>query len=199
MRDKHARNKNASRLGEDLSDLMEELSDEEAGTCVGGLFVDGSLLGLTSALLEVSLGANLLGLSAQADNDPNGSLRITRSDRNQKENFAPVDVQEFLAKVATLPIETWNYKDQNAAIRHIGPMAQDFAAAFGVGEDHRFINTVDANGVALAAIQGLYKLLQEKDAAISAMRAELDELKQQMLQSKVQDSVAMPVAELSCN
>lgn len=54
-----------------------------------------------------------------------------------------------------------------AAVRHIGPMAQDFHAAFEVGEDDEHIATVDADGVALAAIQGLYRLVAEKDAKIA--------------------------------
>lgn len=56
------------------------------------------------------------------------------SDRNVKEHFAPVDVQQILETVATLPITSWNYKEENSSVRHIGPMAQDFAAAFGVGD-----------------------------------------------------------------
>jgi hypothetical protein len=55
-------------------------------------------------------------------------------------------------------------------------MAQDFAAAFGVGEDDKHISTVDADGVALAAIQGLYKVVQEKDAKISAQQQQIDDL-----------------------
>jgi hypothetical protein len=53
-------------------------------------------------------------------------------------------------------------------------MAQDFYAAFGLGEDDKHINTVDPDGVALAAIQGLYELVQEKDAKISALEARLE-------------------------
>jgi hypothetical protein len=83
------------------------------------------------------------------------------SDRNVKENFQPVNVRALLAKVAALPVTTWNLKSQPATIRHIGAMAQDFAAAFGVGEDDRHITTSDADGVALAAIQGLYEELTE--------------------------------------
>ena len=46
---------------------------------------------------------------------------------------------------------------------HIGPTAQDFSRAFGLGEDNRHITTVDADGVALAAIQGLYRQNQRLD------------------------------------
>jgi hypothetical protein len=179
------------------------LSDEEAGACVGGLYIDIDFLDKTinevvgSTSVEVTVGD--LGVGYDSQHSLRGGGSTFRSDHNQKEHFAPVDVQEILTKVVTLPIETWNYKDQNPTIRHIGPMAQDFAAAFAVGDDNRFINVVDANGVVLAAIQALYKLLQEKDAAIGAMRAELHELKQQMVSSKVQTSIAMPVAALNHN
>ena len=76
------------------------------------------------------------------------------SDRNAKDDFAPVNSQEVLAEVAALPMTTWSYKTE-PGVRHVGPMAQDFYSAFGVGEDNRHITEVDEGGVALAAIQGL--------------------------------------------
>ena len=94
------------------------------------------------------------------------------SDRHMKENFSAVNGGEVLAKVAAMPIETWNYKSQQDQIRHIGPMAQDFHAAFGVGEDQRRITAVDADGVALAAIQGLYEMMQQQQAQIAALQQE---------------------------
>lgn len=94
------------------------------------------------------------------------------SDRTAKENFADVNSREVLARVAALPIQTWNYKSQDDAIRHIGPTAQDFYAAFGVGEDDKHITTIDADGVALAAIQGLYQVVQEKDAEIANLQSQ---------------------------
>ena len=99
------------------------------------------------------------------------------SDRNAKGNFQPADGRAVLEKLAAMPVQTWNYRSQDAAIRHIGPTAQDFAAAFGVGEDERHISTVDADGVALAAIQGLHQVVKEKDAEIEALRQDVAELK----------------------
>jgi len=99
------------------------------------------------------------------------------SDRNAKENFAPVDPGAVLRKVAALPMTTWNYKSQAASIRHIGPMAQDFKAAFAVGESDKGITTIDSEGVALAAIQGLNQKLEEKDAQIQAQSTEIQDLK----------------------
>jgi Flp pilus assembly pilin Flp len=95
------------------------------------------------------------------------------SDRNKKANFAAVNAREVLGRVVSLPIATWNYLSQGPAVRHIGPMAQDFHAAFGVGEDDTHINMVDANGVALAAIQGLYQLVQEQEMHITVLEARL--------------------------
>ena len=93
--------------------------------------------------------------------DPGGNLRTLTgtiaalSDRDAKTDLRTVNPQEVLARVAALPISTWRFKTAEAAQRHIGPMAQDFYAAFNVGLDEKSICTVDADGVALAAIQGL--------------------------------------------
>ena len=106
------------------------------------------------------------------------------SDRDAKENFAPVDAKGVLEKVAGMPITTWNYRAQTGSTRHIGPMAQDFYAAFGVGEDERHITTVDEDGVALAAIQGLNQKLEarlkEKDEEIGTLKAGADELERRL-------------------
>ena len=98
------------------------------------------------------------------------------SDRNAKENFEAVNPQEVLDKVAALPLSRWNYKTQPASVRHLGPMAQDFHAAFAVGETDTGITTVDADGVALAAIQGLNQKLEEKNAALAKQVEELKAL-----------------------
>jgi hypothetical protein len=98
------------------------------------------------------------------------------SDRAAKEHFAPVDSRKVLAKVAALPMQTWSYKSEDSNVRHIGPVAQDFHAAFGVGPDERHITTVDADGVALAAIQGLHQLVKEKDQQIAELRIRLEQV-----------------------
>ena len=108
------------------------------------------------------------------------STWATVCDRNAKENLAPADGRLILECLAAIPLETWNYKAQDASIRHIGPMAQDFRAAFAVGEDDVSISTIDADGVALAAIQGLYEVVQEKDAEIAALRERLEKLETQV-------------------
>ncbi len=100
----------------------------------------------------------------------------TSSDRNAKENFKPVDPRAVLDKVVGLPLSEWNYKADTAS-RHVGPMAQDFYAAFGVGPDDKHIATVDADGVALAAIQGLNQKVDEKESRIAELEKTVAELK----------------------
>ncbi|GJL81814.1 MAG: hypothetical protein DHS20C01_14480 [marine bacterium B5-7] len=99
------------------------------------------------------------------------------SDRNIKDNFVEVDENSILEKVAALPVEYWNYTDRDVGIRHIGPMAQDFQAAFNVGDSDRYIHMVDANGINLASIKALYKHIQEKDEKIASLEQDLQEIK----------------------
>lgn len=106
---------------------------------------------------------------------PGSGSWTSLSDRNAKENFEPVDAQDVLQKVIALPICRWNYKSQNAGIRHIGPNAQDFHAAFGVGEADRGITAIDADGVALAAIQGLNQKLESEKQEAETRLAKLEE------------------------
>jgi hypothetical protein len=108
--------------------------------------------------------------------NPSDSSWNVVSDRAAKENLTEVNSREILARVAALPMQTWNYK--GGAIRHIGPMAQDFYAAFAVGPDDKHISTVDADGVALAAIQGLAQENQELKSQISNLESRLAVLEQ---------------------
>jgi Collagen triple helix repeat (20 copies)/Chaperone of endosialidase len=98
------------------------------------------------------------------------------SDRNAKEHLHPVEGAQVLAKLATVPMFTWNYRT-NPDIRHIGPMAQDFHAAFGFGDDEKHIGIVDSEGVALVAIQELYQMNLEKDRQMQAMTYELEQFR----------------------
>jgi hypothetical protein len=144
--------------------------------------------------LLVGVGGGMLGSSANWTLLWNSTGTVqTRgaissgSDRNIKENFTPINPAEVLDKVAALPITRWNYKDDPSA-QHIGPVAQDFRAAFGLGSDDKFITTIDADGVALTAIQALNtkveekgddirKLVKQQQEQIDALRAEIAALK----------------------
>lgn len=103
---------------------------------------------------------------------PGSGSWSTMSDRNAKEDFAPVNSEALLAKVASLPMTTWSYKTE-PGVRHIGPMAQDFYGGFKVGEDEKHIADVDEGGVALAAIQGLNQKVDSEAAALRIQNARL--------------------------
>jgi trimeric autotransporter adhesin len=94
---------------------------------------------------------------------------LNTSDRNVKSFIQSINPQAILAKVAAMPISRWVYNADEKKSWHLGPMAQDFRAAFGLGQDDKTIATVDAGGVALAAIQGLHTLVKTKDAKIAAL------------------------------
>ncbi|MEM8848459.1 MAG: tail fiber domain-containing protein [Pseudomonadota bacterium] len=134
-----------------------------------------------SAQWMFSAGQNMLLVpgtspgSAVFDLSNTGNLAIDgtltqSSDKNRKMAIEPVDPQEILAKVSSIPVAEWTYKhDAETGIRHIGPMAQDFYAAFGTGATETGISALDGTGVALAAIQAL-------SAENAALRARLDVL-----------------------
>lgn len=115
--------------------------------------------------------------------DVAGEVRATvftpTSDRAAKENFQPIDALEVLAKVVALPVTRWNFKTI-PEVGHIGPVAQDFHRAFSVGTDDKHISTVDADGVALAAIQGLNQKVEEQAAELRGKEAELRTVKQRL-------------------
>jgi hypothetical protein len=92
------------------------------------------------------------------------------SDRNAKTDIVPLDDAAILVKVTRLPLSAWRYKTETR-VRHVGPMAQDFYAAFGVGEDDRHITSIDEDGIALAAI----KALHTENAGLRAQNAALAE------------------------
>ncbi|NTX40978.1 tail fiber domain-containing protein [Myxococcus sp. CA033] len=109
------------------------------------------------------------------------------SDRHQKEDFRRVDGEQLLAKVARLPVETWRYKEEASGVRHLGPVAQDFRAAFGLGVDDTSIGMLDIDGVNMAAIQALERRTRElhvRDAEVDALKAELAELKRGVAELK---------------
>jgi hypothetical protein len=94
------------------------------------------------------------------------------SDRDAKTNIVPLDDATVLQKVASLPISRWSYRTEHG-VRHVGPMAQDFYAAFKVGEDDRHITSIDEDGVALAAIKALHRDNEALHAENVQLRAQL--------------------------
>ncbi|MCB9358092.1 MAG: hypothetical protein H6508_01395 [Calditrichaeota bacterium] len=108
------------------------------------------------------------------------SAWVAICDSTKKNRFGRVNTQEILEKVAKLGIETWSYKDDPTHTTHIGPMAQDFYAQFGVGESDTTISTLDPDGVALAAIQELAKQNEEIRTRNTILEKELAALREQV-------------------
>lgn len=104
---------------------------------------------------------------------PGSGSWSTLSAREAKANLMPVNGVKVLELLASMPLSTWNYVGQDSSVRHLGPMAQEFRSAFGLGEDDQHIDTVDADGVALAALQGVHRLLEQKDAQIASQQRQI--------------------------
>ena len=162
-------------------------------TPTGSLNVVGS--GPGGGNLNVGLGQNIGqnagnifatgNITAQGDVNVGGELNVP-SDVNIKEGFEEIDAKEILRKVKNLPITRWNYiKDENDT-SHVGPMAQDFAAAFELGKSDKHISTIDSDGISLAAIKGLSLIMDEKDTTISAQADEIAELKSELSEIKTE-------------
>ena len=109
------------------------------------------------------------------------------SDRNLKENFRRVDSVSILRRLVEMPLYLWNAKGTDPNVRHLGPTAQDFMAAFSLGNSDKMIGMQDADGIALAAIQGLHQLLREKDREITRLkeRSDVMERKLQAVEAKL--------------
>ncbi len=116
------------------------------------------------------------------------------SDRNAKENFRDEDGEKVLLAIADMPVPSWNYKSQDTSIRHLGPMAQDFYAAFGLGEDEKRINTVDIDGINMLAIQALEKRTRELEDTLQRLdeqQREIAELQAAVASLAAQAKVAV--------
>jgi hypothetical protein len=109
------------------------------------------------------------GLTAGVEVAAGGGAWSSISDRNRKRDFRPVDGEALLARLRDMPVTTWSYKSQDSTIRHMGPVAQDFAAAFALGESNLLINTIDIDGVNMAGVKAL-------EARTSAQKTRLDTL-----------------------
>lgn len=143
------------------------------------LFVSDASGTLNVAVPDLASGATRLSVSGGSGGSAflsNGGTWTNASSRSFKEGLAAISPLSVLERLVALPISTWRYIGSEEGV-HLGPMAEDFKAAFGLAGDGTSIATVDADGVALAAIQGLnQKLEAERDA----LRAENAALKARM-------------------
>jgi hypothetical protein len=151
--------------------LLNSNSAQEWRFDTGGADFNITLVG-TGELAQLDTSGNLTiegDLTANGTNYP--------SSRGLKTNVLTVDPEDVLHRLASVPVSTWAYKSDPAR-RHIGPMTEDFSAAFDFLSAEGKLNTIDLHGVALAAIQGLGELVAEKEARIQALERRLDLLEQ---------------------
>lgn len=130
------------------------------GTGIGNRFATNEVMRVLNG--RVGIGVPLPDTALHVAGTVTATAFNPVSDRNAKEDFEAVNPREVLQKVSALPISRWKFKGDTNAAAHVGPMAQDFHAAFGLGADDEHIATVDADGVALAAIQGLNQKLEQE-------------------------------------
>jgi hypothetical protein len=159
-----------------------------AGSFVWSDYTAGSATlkdtGINQFVVRASGGVYLYsneGETSGVELTPGSGTFASLSDRNAKTDIVPLDDASILAKVAALPVSTWRYKSE-AGVRHVGPMAQDFYAAFGVGVDDRHITSIDEDGVALAAIKALHRENGALRAQVAADHGALAELRAEMRQ-----------------
>ncbi|MBL8958125.1 MAG: tail fiber domain-containing protein [Myxococcaceae bacterium] len=108
---------------------------------------------------------------------PQGCAPLCASDRSIKTDLAAIDERAILQQVATLRLSTWRYSADPSTVRHLGPMAQDFKAAFGLGDTDKGYHSIDAHGVSLASIKALFQLVQEQEQRLRRLEAENAALK----------------------
>lgn len=159
------------------------------GNTIIGSLADVASSGLTNAS-AIGFGAivsasNKIRLGNSNVTVIEGQVAYTfTSDKNQKENFLPVNGREVLRKIRGFNMTSWNYIGQDPkAFRHYGPMAQDFYAAFGrdaIGSSGSptTINTGDMSGVMLTAIKELSTENEQIKVQNRLQQKQIDQLKQ---------------------
>jgi hypothetical protein len=123
--------------------------------------------GQSDAVISTSTGAYL----------STSGIWTNNSDRSRKRDFEAISGEDVLVRLRTVPITTWRYDVDTNERRHLGPMAQDFHRAFGLGNDSTSIGTVDADGVALSGVQALDRRTEGQQREIDALKRENAELR----------------------
>jgi trimeric autotransporter adhesin len=162
------------------ADFLSSGPNQFAVRAAGGLYfgTSGAVNFPAGSFIATSTGATL----------SSGGTWTNASSRALKTAFSQVDVQQTLTRVLALPMLEWQYRASPEEGVHMGPIAEDFHAAFGLGANDASISTVDASGVALAAIQGLYQQQMQANTALqtqlNAQAKQIAELQQQLKAQK---------------
>jgi hypothetical protein len=175
-REAHANNNGAFVWADSANAPIASTQDDQFVARAGGHFflTRNSVLPEDQGLINTSAGANPDGTGGAYLS--NGGVWTDVSNENAKTAFKPVRGQRVLGKLAKLPVTTWSYKAE-PGVRHLGPVAQDFHRAFGLGEDARHIAPLDTSGVALAGIKALNKTVERQGRQIAHLQARLAAMK----------------------
>ncbi len=105
-----------------------------------------------------------------------GGTWTNASSRSLKENFQSVDTTDILRKIDQLDLSSWNYKNENVSVRHLGPIAEDFYNIFHLGNSNKSISTIDPAGVALAGVKALNTKIEKitRDSNYLSLNSEGD-------------------------
>jgi hypothetical protein len=149
-------------------------NDQFIARAGGGFFLTSTnRLPEDQGLINTSAGANPNGTNGAYLSA--GGVWTDVSGEDAKEGFRAVKPTAVLRKVAGLPVKTWSYRSE-PGVRHLGPVAEDFHRAFGLGADDRHIASLDTGGVALAAIKGLNRTVRKQGRQIARLRGRLGEV-----------------------
>ncbi|HET9225608.1 MAG TPA: tail fiber domain-containing protein [Thermoanaerobaculia bacterium] len=175
----HSSARTATRFGKSLGGMNELLGAAGNGLLIGTLNNTAFTLGTNNTnRIEIAAGG---AVTVAGNLTVNGTFS-NPSSRSLKEGFQTVDPSTMLEKFAQLPILEWSYKSDEQKLRHVGPTVEDFRNAFGLGTEGKYIFPMDVQGVTMAAVQGLYKEVQEKDAQIAELQKQIEEIKQLLKQ-----------------
>lgn len=172
----HSSTRTVTRFGETLGGASEIFSTGSTKLLIGTLETDNLIFG-TNNITRMTVNGSTGLVTVNNGLTVNGTF-TNASSRTFKENFQPVDSNTVLEKFARLPIQEWTYKNDERKMRHVGPTVEDFQNVFGLGTDGKYIVPMDVQGVTMAAVQGLYQLVQDKDAQIAELQKQMHEIKQ---------------------
>lgn len=157
------------------------LGDNIAGRDINGYLTKNSLTGRFAGGVRFYTSSDLQRGIGISGNDNSWS---TISDSTKKENYLPVNGTDFLNRISTMKLGSWNYKGQDPKdFRHYGPMAQEFNQHFGkdqlgkIGND-TLINQSDLAGVTLIALQALIKENRGNMAQVKQLENQITALQQ---------------------
>ena len=109
------------------------------------------------------------------------------SDSTKKERFLNADGEAMLVKLRDLRLGSWNYKSA-PSMRHYGPMAQEFYAAYGrdaygtIGNDTT-INQANLEGTMMIMIKALETRTAAQADEIAALKAKNEGLTAQLAEA----------------